>query len=103
VPPLAEHWTTTGWARLVAEDVDIDEHLVVSTVPGVWRPLLAHARVGTTLIATGQEVGVVESLRRSTVIHSPFSGTLMAFLVADGERVRPWQPLLWLHVADGEG
>jgi [acyl-carrier-protein] S-malonyltransferase len=48
-------------------------------------------------LAAGHEVGAVASLRDRIPVAAPHGGTIMEWLVEDGDLVSPGQPLLRLH------
>jgi len=45
-------------------------------------------------------IGFVDGPGRAEPVTSFFSGFLMAVLVETGQRVRPGQPIAWLHATD---
>lgn len=96
-PPTEPGLVAAVDCPLVTESIHLSGHLVVTVVAGTWRRSLPGAEMGRTEIAEGQELGVVETAHRSTPLPSPVAGTLMAYLARDGERVRPWQPVAWIH------
>jgi [acyl-carrier-protein] S-malonyltransferase len=75
-------------------DVSPSWRLVVSPLKGTFG--MADLDVGTAL-ASGAEVGTVSSLRDTLPVHAPHGGTVLEWLVADGDPVAPGQPLLRLH------
>ena len=52
------------------------------------------------IVEAGTVIGFVEGPGRAEPVTSFFSGFLMAVLVETGERVRPGQPIAWLHATD---
>jgi [acyl-carrier-protein] S-malonyltransferase len=125
VPPAG---TLTGIAKRVLKGVEtfalktpdqldaahafIDKHGAVSemdTSP-TWRMLVSPAK-GTFVrdSATGDTgsvvpestVGSVHSLRDQTPVLAPYGGTIVEWLVEDGDLVSPGQPLLRLHPEAG--
>ncbi|NIS31520.1 MAG: biotin/lipoyl-binding protein, partial [Actinobacteria bacterium] len=56
----------------------------------------ADASVGDTLTA-GAAVGTVQSLRDSLPVSARHGGTIVEWLVEDGDPVAPGQPLVRLH------
>ncbi len=69
--------------------------LTVAPIKGTFRRRSA-AEVGTDLV-TGAEVGVVETLRESVSVVAPHGGTVVEWLVEDGDPVAPGQPIVRLH------
>ncbi|MFM8349823.1 MAG: acyltransferase domain-containing protein [Actinomycetales bacterium] len=121
IPPAG---TLTGLIRRALPDVqtcalktpeDLDaakalvaEHGTASTLATqpTWRLLIAPtkgtyrsattAEVGSSL-APGTQIGVVETLRDRTDVVAPHGGTIVEWLVHDGDPVSPGQPLVRLH------
>jgi [acyl-carrier-protein] S-malonyltransferase len=85
-----------------------DKHGVASTinVNPTWRLLVAPAK-GTfkqagplhegDSLAPESTIGAVESLRDQTPVKAPYGGTVVEWLVEDGDLVSPGQPLIRLH------
>jgi [acyl-carrier-protein] S-malonyltransferase len=86
----------------------IDKHGVASPLDTnpTWRMLVAPAK-GTfhqapdlhegSSIAPDAEIGAVQSLRDKTAVTAPHGGTIVEWLVEDGDLVSPGQPLIRLH------
>jgi biotin carboxyl carrier protein len=87
--------------------------VVAADDPGVPIGLVTAPRAGTFLphvrpeaaakgepVHAGQALGVVTSSIVEEVVRSSIAGTLRAYLVLPGERVRPGQPLAWLTTSD---
>lgn len=79
-------------------------HSQLDTSP-TWRLLVAPAKgtfargvaaEGAELEAT-EEVGTIRSLRDTTPVVAPYGGTIVEWLVEDGDLVSPGQPLVRLH------
>ncbi|MGN6252891.1 MAG: acyltransferase domain-containing protein [Marmoricola sp.] len=79
-------------------------HSQLDTSP-TWRLLVAPAQgtfargvaaEGAELEAT-EEVGTIRSLRDTTPVVAPYGGTIVEWLVEDGDLVSPGQPLVRLH------
>jgi [acyl-carrier-protein] S-malonyltransferase len=68
--------------------------LIVSPLKGTIST--APLEVGAAF-AAGATVGTVTSLRDSAAVVAPHGGTVIEWLVADGDPVAPGQPLLRLH------
>jgi [acyl-carrier-protein] S-malonyltransferase len=121
MPPAG---TLTGIARRGLKGVDtfalkapdqldgatafVDKHASASPMDNAptWRLLVAPAK-GTfhadsdardgDALSSGQEVGAVHSLRDQIPVVAPHGGTIVEWLVEDGDIVRPGQPLVRLH------
>jgi [acyl-carrier-protein] S-malonyltransferase len=86
----------------------VDEHGSASMLDSspTWRMLVSPAK-GTFVKAEGYAVGEslcadcsigsVKSLREETVVTAPYGGTVVEWLVEDGDLVGPGQPLIRLH------
>ncbi|MBA2641228.1 MAG: acyltransferase domain-containing protein [Nocardioidaceae bacterium] len=86
----------------------VDEHAVASPMEGspTWRLLVAPAK-GTFVLADDrdrdkplqpeEQVGAVRSLRDEIPVLAPHGGTVVEWLVEDGDLVAPGQPLVRLH------
>jgi [acyl-carrier-protein] S-malonyltransferase len=85
-----------------------DAHGVASAIDAspTWRMLVAPIK-GTfkqvpdlhegDAIAPESTVGAVASLRDETLVTAPYGGTIVEWLVEDGDLVSPGQPLIRLH------
>lgn len=83
---------------LEGDDLRMPTRLVVAPEGGTFRP--APPDVCTTegeIVSPGSSLGTIESLGRSVTVTSAFHGFLMGMLALPGERVRPGQPVAWLH------
>jgi [acyl-carrier-protein] S-malonyltransferase len=69
--------------------------LLVSPMKGVFN-LAADQPTGTAL-SPGDIVGRVRSLRDEQPVTAPHGGTIVEWLVEDGDPVSPGQPLVRLH------
>ncbi len=83
------------------DDTHIDVRLVVAAVAGTFQP----AAVGDVtaegeLVAEGGHLGTIRSTGADVAVRSFCAGFLVRLLVEPGERVRPGQPLAWLHPVD---
>jgi [acyl-carrier-protein] S-malonyltransferase len=86
----------------------IDKHGVASEISSnpTWRMLVAPAK-GTfhqktelregDAIAPESAIGSVASSRDETAVRAPYGGTIVEWLVEDGDLVSPGQPLIRLH------
>jgi len=68
--------------------------LVVAPFAGTFRPV--SAPLGA-ILERGQRVGSVLSRREEQPVTAPFGGTIVEWLVEDGDPVSPGQPLVRLH------
>jgi [acyl-carrier-protein] S-malonyltransferase len=75
-----------------------------------WRMVVSPAKgtfhrsgeaFGTEVLEPGTAIGEVASLRDRTSITAPHGGTVVEWLVEDGDLVSPGQPLLRLHPEGG--
>ncbi len=84
--------STPDWC--VAEELSGIDRIVVAPTHGpfVWAPTAPE--VGRPIRA-GECIGSV----RDVPVRCPFEGVVVGCLVAETERVRQAQPLLWLQVA----
>jgi [acyl-carrier-protein] S-malonyltransferase len=85
-----------------------DKHGVASEIntSPTWRMLVAPAK-GTfhqaadlhegDAVAPESPIGSVASLRDETPVRAPYGGTIVEWLVEDGDLVSPGQPLIRLH------
>lgn len=77
--------------------------LVVAPLPGRFVPLIPEVQPQPgDFILAGQPVGLVEMAQTETEVRSPFSGILVGMLAAEGQRVRPDQPVAWLRLHEPE-
>jgi [acyl-carrier-protein] S-malonyltransferase len=85
-----------------------DKHGVASAIDTAptWRMLVSPAKGTFRLkdqlpeggtIRPDTTIGAVASLRDETPVHAPHGGTVVEWLVHDGDMVRPGQPLVRLH------
>ncbi|MFM9134835.1 MAG: acyltransferase domain-containing protein [bacterium] len=72
--------------------------LVVAPMKGIFARSPGRLEVGDPLPAGGA-VGTVASLRESVDVTAPHGGTVVEWLVEDGDPVSPGQPLIRLHPA----
>lgn len=68
--------------------------MLVAPAKGTFRP--AEAAVGTRL-AAGDSVGTLVTSRDEQAVTAPHGGTIVEWLVEDGDPVGPGQPLIRLH------
>jgi biotin carboxyl carrier protein len=52
------------------------------------------------MVAIGDEIGVLLQSGEKRPVTSPFTGELLGMLAEPGERVRMYQPVAWLTIAD---
>lgn len=86
------------------DDVHLHARMVVAPVAGVFRAA-APGMVTTEgeILVEGQVIGVIEGSGRRVDVVSSFTGFFMGSLAESGERVRPGQPVAWLHDVDLSG
>src|SRR5947208_11401884 len=74
------------------------------TAPAVEAPMqgtIVRVEVGEgDLVATGQQVLVIESMKMEHVIGAEWSGVVRRIAVSVGETVQPGQPLVFIEAAD---
>jgi len=100
--PAVRHRATTHGVH--AEQVHLEERLVVSPRAGVFFPAYTEIRPDeTAMVAVDDEIGVVVQNGEKHPVHCPFTGQLMGLLAAPGQRVRAFEPVAWLTTADGDG
>ena len=75
--------------------------LVVSPIKGVFTSTNTHAVAGDR-IDPGARIGTITSLRDAVDVVAPHGGTVVEWLVEDGDPVSPGQPLVRLHPAHEE-
>lgn len=75
--------------------------LVVSPLKGIFAIADAHAASGARL-DPGTRVGTITSLRDTVDVVAPHGGTIVEWLVENGDPVSPGQPLVRLHPAHEE-
>ncbi|TEX52321.1 MAG: biotin attachment protein [Actinomycetales bacterium mxb001] len=75
--------------------------LVVSPIKGVFTSTSTHAVAGDR-IDPGARIGTITSLRDAVDVVAPHGGTVVEWLVEDGDPVSPGQPLVRLHPAHEE-
>jgi biotin carboxyl carrier protein len=80
------------------ETLSVPERLIVAPSTGVFRPLVGQGQRPGTAIERGDVIGEIRSLGVCTAVRSPFAGVLVDVLAADGQRLRPGQPVAWLRV-----
>ena len=86
---------------VVAEDVWLDERLVVAPVTGTFFPAFTEVSAEHPgIVVVGDEIGVLVQSGDKYPVVSPFTGRLMGMLAMPGERVREYQPIAWLTSAD---
>ncbi len=69
--------------------------LVVSPSKGTFR--IDESAAGVDVLPEAATIGSVSSLRDATPVTAPHGGTVVEWLVEDGDLVSPGQPLLRLH------
>lgn len=84
--------TSTPHRGFVAESPHIDVRLVVAQTPGTFAKADGAPAIGTPL-AAGQIIGTVGEAQ----VLAPFDGVVAGWIAEPGERLRPFQPILWLR------
>ena len=93
--PRSPSVRTTGETRPAASPSQYSRRcLVVAPFAGTFR--LGDAPLGATL-PPGSPVGQVVSRREEQAVTMPHGGTIIEWLVEDGDPVSPGQPLVRLH------
>jgi biotin carboxyl carrier protein len=88
---------------VMAEDVVVDERLIVAPVAGTFFPAFTEVSAAHPgIVALGDEIGVLVQSGDKHPVTSPFTGRLMGMLAMPGERVRIHQPIAWLTTSDDE-
>lgn len=83
-----------------AEDVHVDERLVVAPLAGVFLPAFTDVSFDDPQeVRAGDEIGTLIASGEKHRVPTPFSGGLVGFLVLADERVRSHQPVAWLRPA----
>lgn len=81
------------------------EHSQLDTAP-TWRMVVSPSKgtfridgevAGLDVLPERATIGAVSSLRDATPVYAPHGGTVVEWLVEDGDLVSPGQPLLRLH------
>ena len=80
------------------ETLSVPECMIVSPAAGLFGRLSSDRLRPGDILRRGDVIGVVQSLRVTTPVHSPFEGVLVEILGMEGERVRPGKPLAWLRL-----
>ncbi len=94
-PPTPIHAGRDG------DDVRIDVRLIVAPIAGVFQPAAVNDITSEgELIALGGVIGHIAGPGRQEPVTSFCAGFLIRLLAESGERVRPGQPLAWLHPID---
>jgi biotin carboxyl carrier protein len=84
-----------------ADDLDLVERLVVAPVAGVFFPAFTDVSAESPgMVAIGDEIGVLVQSGEKHPVTSPFTGELLGMLAQPGERLRMYQPIAWLTIAD---
>ncbi len=86
------------------DDVHLHVRLVVAPVAGLFRP--QPPETVTTegeILVEGQVIGLIDGPGCRVEVVSAFTGFFMGLLAESGERVRPGQPVAWLHDVEAAG
>lgn len=93
--------TSTVASSPDGDNTSIDVRLVVAPIAGRFRA--AEVQTVTAegeIIASGGVIGYVDGPGHSQPVTSFCAGFVMRVLAESGERVRPGQPVAWLHPLD---
>lgn len=83
------------------DDTRIDVRLVVANTSGIFQPApVGEITAEGELIAMGGVIGHITGTGHDEPVTSFCTGFLVRLLAEPGERVRPGQPLAWLHPVD---
>ncbi|HEX2575871.1 MAG TPA: hypothetical protein VHK88_05940 [Aquihabitans sp.] len=83
------------------DDTHIDVRLVIAPIAGTFQPApVGEITTEGELVALGGVVGCIHGPGRVEDVTSFCAGFLVRLLAEPGERVRPGQPLAWLHPVD---
>ena len=93
--------TTPIHAGREGDDTQIDVRLVVAHIAGVFQPApVGEITTEGELVSAGGVIGHIAGPGRNDPVISFCTGFLVRLLAEPGERVRPGQPLAWLHPVD---
>lgn len=93
--------TTPIHAGREGDDTRIDVRLVVAPIAGVFRPApVGEITAEGELVCVGDVIGHIAGPGQDEAVTSFCAGFLVRLLAEPGERVRPGQPLAWLHPVD---
>ena len=93
--------TDTVPAHPDGDDTRIDVRMVVAPIAGTFEPAaVGEVTTEGELVALGGVLGHIAGPGRREPVVSFCAGFLVRLLAAPGERVRPGQPLAWLHPID---
>ena len=83
------------------DDVHIDVRLVLAPSAGVFQPApVGEVTTEGELVPAGGVLGHIAGPGRREPVTSFCAGFLVRFVALPGERVRPHQPIAWLHPHD---
>lgn len=82
--------------HLEGEALDIPERMVVAPVTGLFEPLMSGSVTAGAHIQVGQTVGHIQQGTHRVEVTSPFAGVSRGLFTLPDERVRRFQPLLWM-------
>ena len=84
------------------ELLDVPDRIVVAPRTGVFIPLEPTAGLGPgTTVRSGQLIGHLQCGEEMHQVTSPFAGVARDMLALPNERVRQYQPLLWMAAGVG--
>lgn len=89
---VTETMSAISHGGFVAEDPHVDVRIVVAQAPGTFAKADDAPATGAPLSA-GQIIGAVGG----TQVPTPFNGVVAGWIAEPGERLRAFQPILWLR------
>ncbi len=93
--------TTPVHAGRDGDDTRIDVRMVVAPIAGIFQPApVGEITAEGELISLGGVIGHIAGPGREEPVISFCAGFLVRLLAEPGERVRPGQPIAWLHPVD---
>ena len=88
-------------ASVQGDDICVDVRLVVAPTAGIFRPARpVDVTTEGEVVAAGAVLGYITGAGTERAVTSFCTGFLIRVLAHPGERVRPGQPIAWLHPVD---
>ena len=81
------------------ELLDVPDRIVVAPRTGVFIPLERSEFAAGATVRSGQTIGHLRCGQELHQVTSPFAGVARDLLALPNERVRQYQPLLWMAAA----
>ncbi|MGN6694549.1 MAG: hypothetical protein ACTHN0_10255 [Aquihabitans sp.] len=92
---------TAVHADVDGDDARIDVRLVIAPSAGIFHPApVGDVTTEGELVVEGGVLGHISGPARRDPVVSFCAGFLVRFVAEPGERVRPHQPIAWLHPHD---